>query len=689
MKSLKKEFGKLIIIGFAIAFIVLVVLFQYITKMVINEKIEQARTQAQTILAYRHYLALVAPKVKVLDKNLSPFAVTPAYATNQAIKILRQEGFYIKQTSDKYRNIEDKPNKAELEAIEFFKTHKDKNEFYKIHNPDEHFKEKHVFYAKKMIIEKSCLKCHGVPFKDVPPKLYKEIVKIYGNRAFNYHLGDVRGIISIVFPYEKVFKEIVNIFLIIMSIGGLFFIVGLIIFYNLHKHIINDISKILENFKMASKGRYKFLKDKMQFSEFEHLKDQINKTFLQLNKYKAENYKKYYFNPLTLLPNRNKFLETIEKSKYIIALINIDKFKEINFYFGVDIGNELIIEVAERLKELKKRYKFKLFHIDIDEFALLFNNIDEDSLKNILEEILNYLEKPYNIEGNEIIIRFRAGVSAYKKEFLRADIALDLAKDLKKDIVFGKEAGDLNKYKEHLKWLKKLKWALENDRIVPFYQPIVDKNKKIVKYEALVRLIDEDGKVVSPFFFLDVAKKSRLYLEITKRVIDKAIEKIKLKNVAVSINLTLEDMNDDEMRKYIVKKIESVDDKNLLTFEIVESEDVGENNTVKEFLKEIKRLGAQIYIDDFGSGYSNFDYLIKLDPDGVKIDGSLIKNILTDKSSEVIVKTVILFAKEMKIKTIGEFVENEEIFEKLKNLGVDYFQGYYFSPPKPDIEENE
>jgi EAL domain-containing protein (putative c-di-GMP-specific phosphodiesterase class I) len=201
----------------------------------------------------------------------------------------------------------------------------------------------------------------------------------------------------------------------------------------------------------------------------------------------------------------------------------------------------------------------------------------------------------------------------------------------------------------------------------------------------LVRLIDEDGKVISPFLFLEVAKKSRLYLEITKKVINKAIEKILEKNISVSINLTLEDIEEKYMREFIMNKLSLLNDKSKVTFEVVESEDVRENELVKKFLAEIKLTGALIYIDDFGSGYSNFDYLIKLQPDGVKIDGSLIKNILEDRNSQIIVKTIVSFAKEMNIKTIAEFVENEEIFEYLKSLDIDYYQGYYFSPPKADI----
>jgi diguanylate cyclase (GGDEF)-like protein len=375
------------------------------------------------------------------------------------------------------------------------------------------------------------------------------------------------------------------------------------------------------------------------------------------------------------------------RKKYPIVLINIDKFKEINFYFGNEIGDRLIKEVAKRLRELKKKYKFQLYHIDIDEFALLFKNknIKENELYKIVKDIINALEEPYNIDSNEIIIRFRVGVSLKKKDFIRANIALDIAKEIKKDIVFGKDVINTDKYKEHLKWLGKIQWALKNDRIVPFYQPIVDKNQNIIKYEALVRLIDEDGKVISPFLFLEVAKKSRLYLEITQRVINKVIQKVLEKDISVSINLTLEDIKEKFMRDFIFNKLNLLKDKSKITFEIVESEDVRENELVKEFLKRIKAIGALIYIDDFGSGYSNFDYLIKLQPDGVKIDGSLIKNIVNDKNSQIIVKTIISFAQKMNIKTIAEFVENKEIFEYLKNLNIDYYQGYYFSPPKEDI----
>ena len=243
MISLKKEFIKTALTGFAIAFLVLFLLYEVITKIVIKEKVSQARNIATTMIYYRHYLSDVSSGVKIINPHLSPFALTPAYVTDQVAKELRRNKFYVKQVSDRYRNPMDRPKPFELKAIEYFKTHKNKKEYYKVFSADKYFNQKHVFYARKLVIEKSCLRCHGVPYKDVPASIYKKIVKIYGKRAFNYKLGDVRGIISVVFPYERVLNDAQKIFAIIILIGGVFFLIGLFIFFKIHQNIIKEIEK--------------------------------------------------------------------------------------------------------------------------------------------------------------------------------------------------------------------------------------------------------------------------------------------------------------------------------------------------------------------------------------------------------------------------------------------------------------
>jgi len=139
------------------------------------------------------------------------------------------------------------------------------------------------------------------------------------------------------------------------------------------------------------------------------------------------------------------------------------------------------------------------------------------------------------------------------------------------------------------------------------------------------------------------------------------------------------------MRKFILDKVKNFDEPSKITFEIIESEDIKTSTDSIEFIKELKNLGAQIFIDDFGSGFANFDYLFALGADGVKIDGSLVKNVLVDNRREAIIKTIVEFAKQFNMKVIAEYVENDLIFDKLKELGVECFQGYFYSKPREDI----
>lgn len=328
-----------------------------------------------------------------------------------------------------------------------------------------------------------------------------------------------------------------------------------------------------------------------------------------------------------------------------------------------------------------------MFHIKIDEFAVVVKkSISKEEIYEFTKELIKNLEKPYEIDDYMIFLKFRAGIAYQKRTFMMSLLALDATKILNKDIVFDDEAEKImESYKKHLVWLKKLKVAIENKKLVPYYQPIFDKNKNICKYEVLVRLIDEDNQVISPYFFLDIAKKSKLYFDITKQVIQKAFKKFENTDCEFSINLSSLDMENEDIKKFIMEKLVSFNNPKRISFEVVESENIKNSKNACVFIKELKKFGCKILIDDFGSGYGNFDYLLSLDADVVKIDGSLIKNILEDKNSQIVVKTMINFTKKVNMQIIAEFVENKEIFEYLKTLGVDCFQGYYFSPPKEDI----
>jgi len=677
LKKIKNEMVA-IFIASGIGFIIVLILsYIAINKLIMDQEIQKARLVAHTLFYTREYLSKVSLYVKLTNNKIHPFSLTPAYSVNQiALIIKKKENFIIRQVSDKYRNKLNKPDRSELEAIEYFKKNPNGKELFKFYENSQHNK-KELQYFYPLKITKKCLKCHG-PVEKIPPQLYKKIVDIYGNSAFNYKIGDIRGVISVKIPLQKAQSTVTELFIEIISFLILIYFIGVYLFLKINRNILNDIEKINSHFeKYFLNRKFKLLKSKLHYQEFENMKLILNKSVKSIKEYQKETYFRFYYNHLTNLPNRKKLIKKLEiDSSSHIILIDIDQFKEINFYYGEEIADKLVVEMAKRLN------KDRLFHIKVDAFAILKESITKDEIYEYTVKLLKKIEEPYIIDNNEIYIKTRAGISYSKKTFISAITALDATKILNKDIVFCSEAHSIReKYKDHLVWLKKIKSALDEGRIIPYFQPIVDRDENIVKYEALVRLIDEDKKVVTPYFFLDTAKKSRLYFEITKTVIIKTFKRFKDENYELSINLSIKDLADKGMREFIFKQVREFSDKNRINFEIVEDEDIKDSVEANEFLKELKKEGCKISIDDFGSGYANFDYLLNLNADFIKIDGSLIKNILNDKNSEIIVNTIIAFAKKANRKIVAEFVENEEIFNKLKSMGIDYFQGYYFSAP--------
>jgi EAL domain-containing protein (putative c-di-GMP-specific phosphodiesterase class I) len=237
-------------------------------------------------------------------------------------------------------------------------------------------------------------------------------------------------------------------------------------------------------------------------------------------------------------------------------------------------------------------------------------------------------------------------------------------------------------YEKNIKISTFVRNAINNDKIVAYYQPIVDnKTGRISKFEVLARLIGENGEVISPSEFLEVSKKVKLYNEITKKVINSSFKEFEHKDYEFSINLLLDDIEDNDIFEFIIEKLKNSKISNKVVFEFVESEAVGESARVLEFITEIKRYGAKVAIDDFGLAYSNFSVLLKLKVDFIKIDGSLIQNIDKDKNSYLIVETIVEFAKKLGIKTIAEYVHSSSVQSKMKMLGVDYSQGFFIDKP--------
>ena len=390
-----------------------------------------------------------------------------------------------------------------------------------------------------------------------------------------------------------------------------------------------------------------------------------------------------YFDQLTNLPNRQKMLLDISvNSPTACAIFNIDEFKEINDFFGTENGDKILQDIAKWFL----KFDFETYRIDGDEFAILYyEDLSIEHIKHNIENILSlFEEEQFHIEGEIIHIRFSTGIAKESKNLLtKADIAVHYAKENKIKIsVYEENANIEKKYKENIAMATSIREALIDNRIICHYQPILDiKTNKINKYETLVRMIDKDGNLITPINFLNIAKKTKLYSHITQEVIHQACNTFKDRNEAFSINLSIDDIKDSNTVQEIIKTIIKTNTASRIIFEILESEGIENYEEVVNFITQIKALGAKIAIDDFGTGYSNFEHILKLNVDYIKIDGSLIKGIQQDKKHKIIVETIVDFAKKVGSKTIAEFVSDEEIFKNIKEIGVDFSQGYFTGKP--------
>ncbi len=399
---------------------------------------------------------------------------------------------------------------------------------------------------------------------------------------------------------------------------------------------------------------------------------------------------------LTKLGSRDKLHRDLNDTSYpCLVLINIDRFSQINDFYGHEFGDKVLQAFSQTLQsEIQEKcvYPYDLYRYGGDEFAVRISKYEKEEILDIFLSILEKIERDsIYVEGREININLSCGVSfeGSSEALLSADMALKISKKEQKSLVVFSEQNSLNQqYKDNLFWAGKIKLAIEQNRVVPFFQPIVDnKNLGFHKYEALVRIIKTNGDIVPPFSFLDIAKQTKQYLQLTKIMIEKSFATFKeQKDLEFSVNLTIEDIFCPDMQNYLFEKLDQNPDiAKRLVLEIVESESIEDYEQIIEFIKVVKSKGCKIAIDDFGSGYSNFEYLVKLQADYIKIDGSLIRNINTQRESYVVVSTIVNFAKQMGIKTIAEYIEDEEILKTTKKLGIDYSQGYHFSPPRQEL----
>lgn len=397
----------------------------------------------------------------------------------------------------------------------------------------------------------------------------------------------------------------------------------------------------------------------------------------------------------TVMSDKKQLIEKIStKGLYLLVLIQIEDFDVLDKFY-----NMLIIDKIEKifgfnlLTYLPNTYIFDtIYYLGNGQFALLTDFFDflssgsnittylNDFVNNVKESVLDIDEIEYDLN---IVVSYTFG-----REHLYEDAKCGLDDAIKRREII-KYSNDSSikeqiEARRNMEVIKMVKIALENYNIISYFQPIINnKTRKIEKYESLVRLVDEDGNILSPHAFLDISKKGNYYNKITHRVLENSFKILKQISTKISINLSSLDIEKEETRNILFELLDEYKkDRHRVIFELLEDESVKDFNVIKKFIKQVKNLGVMIAIDDFGAGYSNFERLLEFSPDILKIDGKLIKNIAKDAYSRNVVETIVTFSKKQNIVTIAEFVENEEIFNILDELGVDYSQGYYFGKPE-------
>lgn len=383
---------------------------------------------------------------------------------------------------------------------------------------------------------------------------------------------------------------------------------------------------------------------------------------------------------------------------HIIAILNLSNFKEINSFYGVELADKILCAVANILKNYFKDDNYLLYRIHGDDFAILWTNCTDRSIFiKKLENFLDYLSKKEILIDSYTYINLTATVGiafsydSAKYSMVNALMALHHAKEYKNPIViYNRNLPILTILKNNIQYTEIIYHALKYQDVIPFYQQVqgiqAHINDREHKYEALMRIRDKEGHIIPPGLFLGIAKRSSAYSKLSRLMIEKTLMFLATrKDLIFSINLALEDIMSPDFSIWFMDRIVHYGLEGRVIVEITEQESIEDFDSISSFITNIKELGVQVALDDFGSGYSNFSTLMQLPIDYLKIDGSLVKNIDKDENARIVVETIVQFSQKLNIYTIAEFVATKEIFEVVQAIGIDYAQGYFVGKPEQEV----
>ncbi|MFL6676196.1 MAG: putative bifunctional diguanylate cyclase/phosphodiesterase [Massilia sp.] len=421
-----------------------------------------------------------------------------------------------------------------------------------------------------------------------------------------------------------------------------------------------------------------------------------------------------YCDSLTGIPNRQAFLETLERElhrskvgnkKFAVLFMDLDAFKRINDTLGHNVGDHLLKIVSERLRETIRPSDLvsrgdqasNLARLGGDEFTILLPDLERvEHALNVAHRVKEAMRRPFLIEGNEIFVTASIGISLFPEDgddcnslLKYADTAMYHAKNCGKNNAKLYSSSLTMQIMSHVKLEVGLRKALRNDELYLLYQPQIDvRSSEIVGVEALVRWRHPERGIISPTEFIPLAEETGLIVPIGEWVLRtacnqaKAWQRLTRRALRMAVNLSAKQFKDENLSQIVVSALHDTGlDPKLLELELTEGTLMDDAKATMVTLDQLRGIGVYLSIDDFGTGYSSMNYLKRFDVRALKIDRSFISGLPQDSENAAITRAIIAMAHGLKMVVVAEGVETDEQLLLLEQYGCDLVQGYYLGHP--------
>jgi len=391
----------------------------------------------------------------------------------------------------------------------------------------------------------------------------------------------------------------------------------------------------------------------------------------------------------------------LEKHKLALVLLHLDNFSRLRSIIGYEQANSVLEKMAGYLKTVGDDLNLTVYHTFDNHFLLTVTNVHSmDDATDLVEDIQQKLASFYKLEDVSLHLTVSAGIALYPD----SGSIRKLLDHAYKALVEAEKEGDgkihifipenFSSQYDELRLHNDMHAALKHGEFEVYYQPIIQvSNKEVVAAEALIRWKHPQYGLIPPDVFISLMEKTGFIIKLGQYVLNEVLkqqkrwELFKFKQIEVSINVSMVEINTGEFVQHVEKKLgEHQINPRLLKFEITEGIAMSNENETVRYFHALKKLGVGISLDDFGTGYTSFSYLKKFPADTLKIDKSLVDYILTNEEDQRIVKAIIELSHTLDMKIVVEGIENKKMVEMIASYGCDYMQGYHFAKPLPVFE---